>query len=638
METQQKLSNFIDLFSSPFFAGSIQTKKLFYLNKAAQDMFQVTCETCDFAKIFDQKEKHLQDAVSQMILSEKPLLFYNITVITATGDKLLIDLHLDFFNAEHTEICLVLHPQNDIRLEMALYQINQSTRAEAILHFDETLTILHCNHPFYAAYDSSETLHHSHFQNHFINGFPPEQQARILADITHHLTLSPTYATKLKIRTATGEDRWYLLELERRTLDHSGNDKIMAYMTSIKEQIEFEEEHSLLQQYFDAMQELSQDVLFRIDLATHTLHHQANFEMDSIGKSIPNYIKTTIRKKILSPHDIKPFLRFLRNWISDHSAETALRFSLDGKDYKWYNVTAQAVTNDSGALTAIVGKLTNIQGEKELQNEYSILNQYFSAMQSFAKDILFHIDIDTKTFYHSDSKAQAYGVPVVIEDYVEAFISSKFIRPEDADTYREANHKLLSGENMEYEIRAAVASNVYEWFRIKSQFIYSDRNHPKEIFGTMENIQWEKDLKLKATHDLMTKVLNKVTFEEEVSYLLEHSKETDLHALIFIDLDDFKSVNDTLGHAFGDSLLISVGKRLKRVVRTNDLVGRIGGDEFAVFLQFIGNPDSAIVRANLLLETLQRTFHFDGNSRSIKASLGVSVSPSHGTTYKELLG
>ncbi len=190
---------------------------------------------------------------------------------------------------------------------------------------------------------------------------------------------------------------------------------------------------------------------------------------------------------------------------------------------------------------------------------------------------------------------------------------------------------------MEYEIQAAVDVGVYEWFHVKSQFIYDEKGEPKEIFGTMENIQWKKSLERKASHDLMTQVLNKVSFEEKVSALFDASTNSSKHALVFIDLDDFKGVNDSLGHAFGDFLLISVGKRLQRVVRESDLIGRVGGDEFVLLLRDIGTTNSALVRANIMLETLRREFCNEGKSKSIKASLGVAIYPEHGQTYKELI-
>lgn len=80
-------------------------------------------------------------------------------------------------------------------------------------------------------------------------------------------------------------------------------------------------------------------------------------------------------------------------------------------------------------------------------------------------------------------------------------------------------------------------------------------------------------------------------------------------------------------------MLISVGERLKE----HDLIGRLGGDKFAVLIKSIDNESTALKKAEVLLESLQREFSFDGNKREIKASLGVAIYPTHGTTYKDLI-
>lgn len=443
----------------------------------------------------------------------------------------------------------------------------------------------------------------------------------------------------LRFMVAPGYYEWFTVKAKK-ILDEQGNLKeVFGKLVNIQKQEELKADLSTTHQYLAAMQELSEDILYRIDGKTGTLYHSYHgSRLEKFKNGIPDHLNTIVKEEIVHPEDAESYLQQVEEWDRGEREEIKARFSMDGDAYNWYSIRSIKIHDEKGELVEIYAKMSYIQDKVEMQKEYSALNQYFSAMQQLSKDILFHIDIPTQTMYHSDHNAQSFGVPIEIPHYIEVFIQQGFIRPEDAENYRKYNKKLLSGENMGYQIQAAVGVGVYEWFDVKSKFIYNEKGEPSEIFGTMENIQWKKDLEQRATQDLMTKVLNKASFEGEVATILEDSSHSKQHALIFIDLDDFKGINDTLGHSFGDSLLSTVGKRLKRVVRKSDLVGRIGGDEFAVFLQNIDSEASAVARTNLLLETLQRKFSFEGNSKEIHSSMGISIFPKHGTDYKELIG
>jgi diguanylate cyclase (GGDEF)-like protein len=107
-------------------------------------------------------------------------------------------------------------------------------------------------------------------------------------------------------------------------------------------------------------------------------------------------------------------------------------------------------------------------------------------------------------------------------------------------------------------------------------------------------------------------------------------------ALLYVDLDQFKQVNDTYGHAVGDLLLQAVANRLKGCVRETDTVARIGGDEFVVLLDSIqGSADAGIVD-NKIRHVLDQPLRLDGHSLSILPSIGIALYPEHGTEEKQL--
>lgn len=394
------------------------------------------------------------------------------------------------------------------------------------------------------------------------------------------------------------------------------------------------------QQKIMEIQELSDDIIYKIDVETMTLYHSVGTDkLNVLGKAIPDYANTLVSEKLIHPDDAEKYLIEVQRWIqgSRIDSEEPYRFALNNEEYKWYKIISEQVLTENDELKEIYGKLVNVDKETKLKNEYSLISQYFVAMQQLSKDILFHIDLKTKVFSHADKNAISLGVSKETSNFVETFINEKKVHPLDAENYRKYTEKLFDGENADYQIRFLVGKNIYEWFHVRSNFIYDEKGYAIEIFGTMENIQEKKDLEQKATIDLMTKVFNKVSFEESVAKILENSNETQNHALIFIDLDNFKGVNDNLGHRFGDYLLSTVGQRLKGAVRDTDIVGRVGGDEFAVFLKNIPDENATIARTEVLLEALRIDFSFEDNSKIVKASLGVSMYPKHGEIYQDLI-
>jgi len=141
-----------------------------------------------------------------------------------------------------------------------------------------------------------------------------------------------------------------------------------------------------------------------------------------------------------------------------------------------------------------------------------------------------------------------------------------------------------------------------------------------------------------ALYDNLTHLPNRNLIQDRLRYMIAKDKRESLKtALLFIDLDDFKTINDTLGHDVGDQLLVEAAKRLRRCVREADMVGRLGGDEFVVILAELKQIDSAIKVAETILATFSRPIVISDMEMVITASIGIAVSPDDGDNDKRLL-
>ncbi len=141
-----------------------------------------------------------------------------------------------------------------------------------------------------------------------------------------------------------------------------------------------------------------------------------------------------------------------------------------------------------------------------------------------------------------------------------------------------------------------------------------------------------------ATHDSLTELPNRYWFMEHLESTMAGAKrrQTQL-AVMFFDLDGFKAINDNLGHAVGDELLADVAQRLTKVIRKNDVVARIGGDEFLAAIQDIPDEEAAMVLANTIRQEIEQPYHLAGNECWISASIGISIFPQHGGDPESLI-
>jgi len=167
---------------------------------------------------------------------------------------------------------------------------------------------------------------------------------------------------------------------------------------------------------------------------------------------------------------------------------------------------------------------------------------------------------------------------------------------------------------------------------LQGEPVTPSKDHPGGCVGTIQDVteqrHSEKRMSYLANYDTLTDLPNRNLFQERLVHALNQAgRNSSSVAILFIDLDRFKAINDGLGHHIGDKLLNSVAIRLLKVLRESDTIARLGGDEFTVILENLESPQYAAMIAQKVLDKLSRSFHIEGRELFITASIGITIYP-----------
>lgn len=232
-----------------------------------------------------------------------------------------------------------------------------------------------------------------------------------------------------------------------------------------------------------------------------------------------------------------------------------------------------------------------------------------------------------------------------IEDWLaDKNFLSKIIHPDDLQYAMAAYTKTLDlSEGLEVVYRARRADDTYIWVRDTVRVVRDDHGQPSQLRGVMVDVSAHKEAEHRLTqmahYDALTGLPNRNLLEDRLRDIMARRAipGQGMSAVLFLDLDRFKFINDTLGHDVGDGLLRSVAKRLRGCVREHDMVARLGGDEFIAIVDRISSQDEAQAVAEKILGRLARPIIVAGEEIYVTCSIGVSVYPTDGSDAETLV-
>lgn len=271
---------------------------------------------------------------------------------------------------------------------------------------------------------------------------------------------------------------------------------------------------------------------------------------------------------------------------------------------------------------------------------YKILNQIERA-------IIFEFQFEPKCLRFFGNTLAMFGKeakPMFGEEVYEVY---QYIH-EDDRSIRGRIHQFYDDDSKRFmaEVRIRNSEEGYGWYRITGMMVKDVKygeNHKfiGKIEDASQQIIEEKSLVQRAENDLLTGVLNKKTMEEKVSECLANISGNTHYIFFMVDLDNFKNVNDKLGHIYGDNAIVDTAKYLSEIFSKNAYVGRLGGDEFAVCASYDAFDEESLMnyikkRAEKICEANRRTYVNGAVSVSISSSVGIAVAPDAGRDFETI--
>lgn len=326
----------------------------------------------------------------------------------------------------------------------------------------------------------------------------------------------------------------------------------------------------------------------------------------------------------------------------------AVRYITKEDGFKWIEVYAGLMIDKNNCIIGTSGTLMDITETVNLQDKLNeradILYEIAEASKNDFKRTVQNLQ---NMVFKLKKKQEGFFVVTLVEGKIaESFglVTEKVYGKKTSEILDGNSAKILNQNCRE----AFMGKNIsFEFWRDNQTFYVNlspiiENDQVVEVVGTATNITELKEAEHKIStmsyYDSLTKLPNRVLFKESVDFAVYHAKrENTRFAIMYIDLDQFKFINDTLGHSSGDKLLKEVAKRLEGHISKGSCIARMGGDEFSILVSFMNEQKEITYIANEVLNIFQKPFIFEKKEYFITASIGVSTYPVDGEDFEALM-
>lgn len=338
------------------------------------------------------------------------------------------------------------------------------------------------------------------------------------------------------------------------------------------------------------------------------------------------------------PEDRNPVRQEIRRQLS---AGNVFMYEnrLIGKDGELYWVWISAESrNDPERGFWFHCTFHDITEEKQYREQLAVSEQRYEIVLAQMQDIIFELDCQTFEIYYSPNFEKKFGYSIPPDGFPDSMFATDIIYEDDKASLRTKFQDLLHGtKSMWHEYRIKKKDGDYLWVEIHATAIRDPGGRLHKILGIITDINSRKqeiiEVRKTAVLDPLTNLLNRRECIRRIEEYINLSRS--MSAFLLIDVDNFKVINDTMGHAYGDSVLTELAAGMRTLFRQSDIVARLGGDEFVVFMTNIQEEQNAVTKINGILN-LFKQYRNHIETCEISCSIGCSLYPEHGSSFSTL--
>ncbi len=423
-----------------------------------------------------------------------------------------------------------------------------------------------------------------------------------------------------------------------------GKNEILWTMVDITQHVEAQKEIVNLKERMELAIEGNRDVVWDWNLITNDLYVTPRWK-DIVGydsKEVPYKIK--MWKKYLHPEDRKNVLRDINDNIhgkTEYLDNIHRIYHQDGH-WVWIHLRGKTLYDENGTAIRMTGTHRDITQERELQ----LKNKEQAQIIEQIHDSVISTDLEGNILSWNK------GSEILLEYNAKEAIGkhiTMIYREEDYSFLQKNIEQLLEYGEQHVEVSLVKKSKDIVIADLSLSLLKDEKGAPIGMIGYSQDITERKKAEkalleqknifhYQANHDALTQLPNRLSFTETLERSLKKAqRKQDKVALLFIDIDHFKKINDSLGHAVGDKVLQEVTKRFNKIIRGSDTLARLGGDEFTVIMENISEGQTASLLAQRLVKSLNVPIVIQKNEFYLSCSIGISLYPDDGNSVENLL-